>query len=135
MVLLRGEAGIGKWLSVCRAPAGGGKWATPAATQPELLAESVQDPALLPKAHRPLGQTWFYLGEFSPAREHLDQAIALYDRAASLPYLPLRHDARCPFHKYTPVLVASRHSRMKAGIQETRRHGDWMPGRGHDVVK
>jgi TOMM system kinase/cyclase fusion protein len=43
------------------------------------LADSIQDPALLLEAHRPLGQTLFDLGEFVPARAHLDQAIALYD--------------------------------------------------------
>jgi len=43
------------------------------------LADSVQDPTLLLEAHRPLGQTLFYLGEFAPARAHLEQAIALYD--------------------------------------------------------
>jgi predicted ATPase len=43
------------------------------------LADSVQDPALLLEVHRPLGQTLFYLGEFAPARAHLEQAIALYD--------------------------------------------------------
>ena len=31
-----------------------------------------------------LGSTLFYLGEFAPAREHLEQGIALYD--------PQKHD-------------------------------------------
>jgi predicted ATPase len=43
------------------------------------LADSVQDPALLLEAHRPLGQTLFYMGEFAPACVYLNQAIALYD--------------------------------------------------------
>jgi len=43
------------------------------------LADRVQDPTLRLEAHRPLGQTLFYMGEFAPARAHLEQAIALYD--------------------------------------------------------
>jgi predicted ATPase len=43
------------------------------------LAGNIQDPALLLEAHRPLGQTLLELGEFVPARAHLDQAIALYE--------------------------------------------------------
>ena len=43
------------------------------------LAGNVQDHALLLEAHRPLGQTLFYLGEIAPARAHLEQAITLYD--------------------------------------------------------
>ena len=43
------------------------------------LAQSVQDPALLVEAHHALGETLFCLGEFVPAREHLEQGIALYD--------------------------------------------------------
>ena len=43
------------------------------------LAQSVQDPALLLEAHYALGLTLFWLGEFAPARAHLEQGIALYD--------------------------------------------------------
>jgi predicted ATPase len=43
------------------------------------LAQHVQSPALLLEAHRVLGPTLFQLGEFAPAREHLEQGIALYD--------------------------------------------------------
>jgi predicted ATPase len=43
------------------------------------LTGNVRDHALLLEAHRPLGQTLFYLGELAPARAHLEQAIALYD--------------------------------------------------------
>jgi predicted ATPase len=39
----------------------------------------VQDPALVLEAHHALGQYLFFLGEFSPAREHFEQGIALYD--------------------------------------------------------
>jgi predicted ATPase len=43
------------------------------------LAQSVQDPAFLLEAHRALGITLFFLGEFAPAREPLEQGMALYD--------------------------------------------------------
>jgi class 3 adenylate cyclase/predicted ATPase len=43
------------------------------------LAQRVQDPALLPAAYYTLGLTWLYLGEFAPARAHLEEGIALYD--------------------------------------------------------
>ncbi len=44
------------------------------------LAESEQDPTAFLVAHRALGVVLFYLGELAPARAHLEQAIALYDR-------------------------------------------------------
>ena len=44
------------------------------------LAESVQDPTAFLVAHRALGVVLFYLGELAPARTHLEQAIACYDR-------------------------------------------------------
>ena len=43
------------------------------------LAQSVQDPALLVDAHVALGSPLYFLGELASAREHLEQAIALYD--------------------------------------------------------
>src|SRR6266545_3022278 len=43
------------------------------------LAQRVQDPALLLGAHFSLGQTLYFLGELTSAREHLEQGIALYD--------------------------------------------------------
>ena len=43
------------------------------------LAQSVQDPALLLEAHFPLGAILYCLGEFAPAREHLEQSIVRYD--------------------------------------------------------
>ncbi|HKA54003.1 MAG TPA: adenylate/guanylate cyclase domain-containing protein, partial [Candidatus Binatia bacterium] len=42
------------------------------------LAERVQDPARLLRAHNTLGVTLFFLGELVPAREHLERGIALY---------------------------------------------------------
>jgi predicted ATPase len=43
------------------------------------LAQRAQDPALLLEAHRIMGLTMYWLGEMAPAREHLEQGIALYD--------------------------------------------------------
>jgi predicted ATPase len=43
------------------------------------LAQSQQEPALLLEAHRALGITAFYFGEFAPARAHFEQGIAIYD--------------------------------------------------------
>src|SRR5262249_51880760 len=43
------------------------------------LAQSMQDTALLLLAHYAVGITLFYLGALAPAREHLEQGIALYD--------------------------------------------------------
>jgi predicted ATPase len=43
------------------------------------LAQRAQDPALLLEAHHALGQYLFFMGEFSAAREHFEQGIALYD--------------------------------------------------------
>src|SRR5215813_14057092 len=43
------------------------------------LAQTLQDPMLLIEAHRALGNTLFWLGEFASARTHLEQGMALYD--------------------------------------------------------
>jgi predicted ATPase/class 3 adenylate cyclase len=43
------------------------------------LAHSLQDSALLLQAHYMVALTWYCLGEFVLAREHYEQAIALYD--------------------------------------------------------
>jgi adenylate cyclase len=47
-------------------------------------APSAHEPALLLIAESALGQTWFSMGEFLPAREHLQMAISLYDPERSL---------------------------------------------------
>jgi predicted ATPase/DNA-binding SARP family transcriptional activator len=44
------------------------------------LAREGQDPGLLTEAHRALGVTLWYPGEFVTARSHFEQGIALYDR-------------------------------------------------------
>jgi predicted ATPase len=43
------------------------------------LAQRQHDPELLLQAHRALGDSLFYLGEFVPACAHLEQGIALYN--------------------------------------------------------
>ena len=43
------------------------------------LAQNVQDPALLMRAHFALGPPLFFLGKFASAQKHLEQGIALYD--------------------------------------------------------
>jgi predicted ATPase len=43
------------------------------------IAQRVQEPAFLLEAHRALGSTLLWLGEFPLARAHLEQASALYD--------------------------------------------------------
>jgi predicted ATPase len=43
------------------------------------LAQRTHDPTRLLGAHQMLGNTLFHIGEFIPAREHLEQGIALYD--------------------------------------------------------
>jgi predicted ATPase len=43
------------------------------------LAQGVRDPLRLVWAHRAVGSILFRLGEWAPARTHLEQSIALYD--------------------------------------------------------
>src|SRR5262249_54373028 len=50
------------------------------------LAQHVDDPALLLEAHRALGSTCNYLGEFSAAQAHFEQEMALYDRQRHGPH-------------------------------------------------
>jgi predicted ATPase len=49
------------------------------------LGEDTQDSALIIEGHHGLGQILYYLGKFATARDHLEQAIALYD---SRPFSP-----------------------------------------------
>ena len=44
------------------------------------LGERTRDPAMLGPAHHGVGQVLFHTGEFAPAKEHLEQAFALYTR-------------------------------------------------------
>ncbi len=43
------------------------------------LAQRQHDPVLLIGAHMTLGGVFFFLGEFAPARRHLEQGMAFYD--------------------------------------------------------
>ena len=43
------------------------------------LAQQQQDPAHLMEVHRRRGIALFHLGQFNTARDHLEQAMALYD--------------------------------------------------------
>ena len=43
------------------------------------LAQSAHDPALLLYARHALGSTSYWMGKFLPAREHFENAVALYD--------------------------------------------------------
>jgi predicted ATPase len=43
------------------------------------LAQSVHDPALFLEAYHALGTTLYFLGEFAPAREHLERGLTFYD--------------------------------------------------------
>jgi predicted ATPase len=43
------------------------------------LAESSRDPSLLVEAHFCRGYTLFWVGDFAPARDHLEEGIHLYD--------------------------------------------------------
>ncbi len=67
----------------------------------ELLrrAQSARDPALLLYAHLALAETSYWMGEFLPARDHLELALSLYDRERHRPliFLYYGHDAgvRC----------------------------------------
>jgi predicted ATPase len=66
------------------------------------LAQTAQDPILLMEALYTLGATSYYLGEFSSAQSHVEQAIALYDpqrhRSHVFPY-GLDSEVRSGFHR------------------------------------
>ena len=64
-----------------------------AAEQLLRLGQQVSDPAFEMEGHHGLGQSLYFMGEFSTALEHLEQAIALYDAQApeSRPIRPLQH--------------------------------------------
>jgi len=57
------------------------EWQTARELAEQLLtvAQRYQDPGYLLMAHRALGDTFYWLGEFAPARAHLEQGIALYN--------------------------------------------------------
>jgi hypothetical protein len=61
------------------------------------LAQCAKDPALLVSAHRAHGGTLFFLGEFTQARIHLEQSIALYD--------PQQHHAIALCQRYPETAI------------------------------
>jgi len=48
-------------------------------------AQSARDPALLMRAHLALGNTFLYMGHLLSSREHLEEAISLYDSERDRP--------------------------------------------------
>jgi predicted ATPase len=69
------------------------------------LAQAIQDPALLLEANHTLGAALYFLGECVPAREHLEQAFALYD--------PQQHRSLAALYGHDPgVVCLSRVSRV-----------------------
>ncbi len=60
-------------------------------------AQSAHDPAQLMHGHTALGNTLYWMGEFLPAKEHLENAIILYDpeRPLAFSYLSLDAEVYC----------------------------------------
>jgi predicted ATPase len=58
------------------------------------LAQRVQEPGLLVPAYSALGMTLYWLGEFAPSREYVEQGIALYD--------PQQHGSHTLLYAYDP---------------------------------
>src|SRR5690349_7065344 len=57
------------------------------------LATTLQNPALLMEAHRALGVVYVERAEFEYARQHLEQALALYQQTPQHPHMLLTaHD-------------------------------------------
>src|SRR5262249_3142945 len=61
------------------------------------LAQRQQDSVLLPLAYRALGSTLLWLGEFTPAQEHLERGTTLY--------APQRHRSHLFLYGEDPELV------------------------------
>src|SRR5215469_9316228 len=61
------------------------------------LAESAGNPALLLEAHHALGVTLMQMGEIIVAMEHLERAIAMYDRQ--------QHSSLTQVHGHDPGAV------------------------------
>jgi class 3 adenylate cyclase/predicted ATPase len=87
-----------------------GKYQTAREVGAELLslAQSPPDPARLLGAHQVLGIAWFWLGELSSARGHLEQAIALYD--------PQQHRSRAFRSGQDPGVLCRAYSAWALGL-------------------
>jgi len=66
------------------------------------LAQREQDQALLLLAHSALGMSLWFLGEFAPAREHLEQGMALYD--------PQQHSSHAFLYGMNPKVLCLSHA-------------------------
>ena len=69
------------------------------------LAQSLQDPALLLEGHQVLGHILYFLGEMTPAQEHLEQGIALYDPQQHSHAFLYGHDPRVACLGYTALAL------------------------------
>ena len=67
----------GLWIYYCARPAL--QTAYTLSEQFLTLAQQIQDPVMLPAAHRAVGTTLFFLGATADAHTHFAQGIALYD--------------------------------------------------------
>lgn len=65
------------------------------------VAERLSRPTLLLWAHFALGETFHSLGELPPARQHLEQAMALYDPRQYRPHAFDVHDPGAPCVSFT----------------------------------
>jgi predicted ATPase len=88
---------FGLWTS----SAGRGDWSGCQRLGEECLALAGReaDPGYRVEAHRLLGTTAVYRGEFGAAREHLEQALALYD--------PARDEAHARLYGYDPWCICA----------------------------
>ena len=64
--------------------------ALPMATRLMKLAAPLDDPFAIGGAHAAVGVTSMWLGKFGPAREHLEQTVAIFDRDLAR-YLPMNN--------------------------------------------
>jgi tetratricopeptide (TPR) repeat protein len=115
-----------------------------AAEQLLRLGQNTQDPALIVEGHHGLGQISYYMGKFTAARDHLEQAIALHDSGAatstinrelsvlkrafnlglqaekivSKPYIPMltESNVRTGFFEYEEFLAVRRRCRLFFGL-------------------
>jgi predicted ATPase/class 3 adenylate cyclase len=72
------------------------------------LAQTLQDPRLLIEAHRALGNTLFWLGEFASAHTNLEQGLALYD--------PQQHHSLAFLYGTDPGVVCLSYSAWALGL-------------------
>ena len=83
------------------------------------LAESTQQDMAIAGANSSLGSTLTWLGEFQPARVHMEKAIAIYDTDMRF-YLPSPHAAVIPSRSHISwtLFILGYSDQAKARIQE-----------------